>query len=127
MLIRNEGAPLFQSPQYAKGETQQHGFKSDIWALGVTLYLCIVGSPPFTGDNTIELMDSIPTCEESYPKDLISDELRDLLSGMLELDESKRLSISEGGRLPPVDARRAPRRNLHLADRSLNPPRYFPQ
>ena len=33
--------------------------KCDVWSAGIVLYMMIFGKPPFTGDNDLEIMQSI--------------------------------------------------------------------
>lgn len=33
--------------------------KCDIWSAGIVLYMMIFGKPPFTGENDLEIMQSI--------------------------------------------------------------------
>jgi len=44
------GSPLYMSPEQASGDKTIDA-RSDIHALGVVIWECLVGSPPFSGDN----------------------------------------------------------------------------
>jgi len=48
------GTPTFLSPEQAKGEKVD--FRTDIYALGVTLYRYIIGRAPFTADDPMALI-----------------------------------------------------------------------
>ena len=52
------GSPDSMSPEQAKGETDLDP-RSDVWALCVLAYECLVGKPPFHGDNYNALLWSI--------------------------------------------------------------------
>jgi serine/threonine-protein kinase len=52
------GSPHYLSPEQAEGlEDIDH--RADVWAIGVVLYECITGLPPFTGRNYNVLLQSI--------------------------------------------------------------------
>jgi serine/threonine protein kinase len=52
------GSPDYMSPEQARGETDLDP-RSDVWALCVLAYECLVGKPPFHGDNYNALLWSI--------------------------------------------------------------------
>ncbi|MCI0604351.1 serine/threonine protein kinase [bacterium] len=41
------GSPLYMSPEQARGETEKIDSRTDTYALGVTLYELLVGTPPY--------------------------------------------------------------------------------
>ncbi len=47
------GSPLYMAPEQARNEADA---RSDIYALGVLLYQCISGKPPFTGKESIDII-----------------------------------------------------------------------
>ncbi len=48
------GTPEYMAPEQAKGKDATEMF--DIYALGVMLYECLVGEPPFVSNNLVEIM-----------------------------------------------------------------------
>ena len=52
------GSPDYMSPEQARGETDLDP-RSDVWALCVLAYECLVGKPPFYGDNYNALLWAI--------------------------------------------------------------------
>lgn len=75
----------------------------DIWSLGVVLYICLCGFPPFsdelyTRENPYTLAQQIKAGRFDYPSpywDPIGDPALDLIDRMLTVDVAKRISIDE--------------------------------
>ena len=64
------GTPYYMSPEQARGKTID--YRSDLWALGVIVFQCLTGRPPFESDALGELMgmiiyDPIPTLTSRSP------------------------------------------------------------
>ena len=58
------GTPHYMSPEQARGaETVDH--RTDVWALGVIAYECLLGRPPFRGANLATLVLQI--CAQPLP------------------------------------------------------------
>jgi uncharacterized RDD family membrane protein YckC len=55
------GTPLYMSPEQARGEALD--LRSDIYALGATLYHLVSGKPPFQADSVEELMSMHATAK----------------------------------------------------------------
>lgn len=59
------GTPLYLAPEMVCGEPYTRSI--DWWALGVIIYLMIVGETPFDGDDERELFDNIVYKNVEYP------------------------------------------------------------
>ena len=66
----------------------------DIWASGVTLYNLVSGKYPFDGDVIMKLFDNIANMPVKMPEGIVlSEDLVELLFGLLEKDPSKRWNM----------------------------------
>jgi len=50
------GTPLYMSPEQARGEDREIDIRSDLYALGATLYHFVTGVPPFVGKTAAIVM-----------------------------------------------------------------------
>ncbi|KAJ3308698.1 hypothetical protein HDV04_000954, partial [Boothiomyces sp. JEL0838] len=85
------GTATYAAPEMVCGKLYD-GVKTDIWAMGVVLYVMVTGFLPFQGDNIIELFTNIKDFNCTIPSYLSAD-LQDLLSNILEPDASKRIDM----------------------------------
>lgn len=75
----------------------------DVWSLGVVLYICLCGFPPFsdelyTRENPYTLAQQIKMGRFDYPSpywDSVGDPALDLIDRMLTVDVEKRITIDE--------------------------------
>lgn len=89
------GSPLYVAPEVLM---KSYNEKCDVWSAGIILYYLLIGSPPFIGNTTEDLFETIMT--GVYPTDsirwsFISDEAKDLMNQMLTTTRNKRLSASD--------------------------------
>ena len=85
---------------YMAPEVFKHNYdeKSDIWSVGVILYIILCGKPPFDGNNDKEIIKKISVGEYNKKEQSLlnySDELQDLLSKLLEKNAEKRFTAKE--------------------------------
>ena len=93
LLTDSCGTPAFIAPEILKDHPYDP-YLTDIWSSGVVLYIIVSGFFPFRGTNENELRKNI--IEGNYPKLIdISDNLKDLLNKMLEINPNKRISLDE--------------------------------
>lgn len=75
----------------------------DVWSLGVVLYICLCGFPPFsdelyTAQNPYSLAQQIKMGRFDYPSpywDSVGDPALDLIDRMLTVDVEKRITVDE--------------------------------
>uniref|UniRef100_A0A7S1PF91 Protein kinase domain-containing protein n=1 Tax=Percolomonas cosmopolitus TaxID=63605 RepID=A0A7S1PF91_9EUKA len=90
------GTPAFSPPELATPNVPFDGKIADIWSLGVTLFIFVFGHIPFDGSSLIEIYRNIRNQPLEIPNlPAVSNELKDLLSCMLEKDPQKRITISD--------------------------------
>ena len=87
------GTPPYMAPEQARGERQKIDRRTDVYALGATLYDILGGTPPFGGESSVAVMmkvmtedaPSLRTLDPSIPTDLDTIALK-----CLEKDPSRR-------------------------------------
>ena len=85
------GTPEYMAPEQAKGKDATELF--DIYALGVMLFECLVGEPPFVSNNLVEIMarkatERAPSLGEKRPD--LPRTLIKLVDDCLEIDPAMR-------------------------------------
>ena len=93
LLTDSCGTPAFIAPEILKDKPYDP-YMTDIWSSGVVLYIIISGFFPFRGSNETELRKNI--ISGKFPKlNDISENLKDLLDKMLEINPDKRIYLDE--------------------------------
>ena len=77
-LIGVRGTPSFMAPEQVAGDRAEIGPRSDVYALGATLYSLLTGRPPFQAASVIETLDLVRTREPAPPRTLVPGLPRDL-------------------------------------------------
>lgn len=85
------GSPCYAAPEMVAGKTYA-GLPADIWSCGVVLFAMVCGYLPFEDPQTNVLYKKILNTEYSIP-DFVSNDCRDLITGILTADPDKRLTI----------------------------------
>ena len=89
------GSLHYASPEMIMGETY-NGEASDVWSLGVILYVMVTGKLPFDGCNNDEVCNKIVNVIYKFPMDMkISKECKDLIMKMLVHEPQERIKLSD--------------------------------
>ncbi|GAB7359280.1 hypothetical protein MBLNU230_g5934t2 [Neophaeotheca triangularis] len=98
------GTPSYVAPEILESSNRRRYTRAvDVWSLGVVLYICLCGFPPFSDElysteNPYTLSQQIKMGRFDYPSpywDSVGDPALDLIDRMLTVDVEKRISIDE--------------------------------
>ncbi|EAA35234.3 hypothetical protein GE21DRAFT_2466 [Neurospora crassa] len=98
------GTPSYVAPEILTDTRHRKYTKAvDVWSLGVVLYICLCGFPPFSDELTspdfpYSLSDQIRQGKFDYPSpywDPVDDLALDLIDSMLVVDPEKRFTIDD--------------------------------
>lgn len=92
------GSPMYMAPEILLTPEKAHySCLVDIWSIGVTIYECIFGKPPFDVSDEDELKKAVITQSSDYlkfpSKIPISDLAKDLLKKMIQPNPQKRIRL----------------------------------
>jgi serine/threonine protein kinase len=107
------GTPGYMSPEQARGETLDE--RTDLFSLGVVLYLLCTGKEPFAGSNPTAVLTALAVDRQKPARELnpkVPDALSGLIDRLLEkkpadrpesaAEVAKALRLIERGQLPPA-------------------------
>ncbi|CAD8154731.1 unnamed protein product [Paramecium pentaurelia] len=97
VLMTFAGTPLYMSPQILTSQiSRQYSTKTDIWSLGIIFYEVLYGQTPWKASSIQELMIKIQTVPIKFPAiPRVSDQMKQIISKMLKVDEKDRMSWEE--------------------------------
>uniref|UniRef100_A0A1B6D6E4 non-specific serine/threonine protein kinase n=1 Tax=Clastoptera arizonana TaxID=38151 RepID=A0A1B6D6E4_9HEMI len=90
------GTPDYVAPEVLNYEPIS--LATDMWSVGVLIYVLLTGCSPFGGDTKQETFCNITQCRLDFPDDLfedISEEAKDLMVKLMVKAPSKRLTATE--------------------------------
>eukprot|EP00742_Colponemidia_sp_Colp-10_P001574 GILJ01001693.1.p1 GENE.GILJ01001693.1~~GILJ01001693.1.p1 ORF type:complete len:679 (+),score=132.34 GILJ01001693.1:114-2150(+) len=97
------GTPYFMSPEVCRGETYNQ--KSDIWALGCTLYELTTLKKPFDHETLSGVFERIRGGSFDQLPESTHPDIRTLIMAMLTVDPNRRPSIWDVARMPSIKER----------------------
>jgi len=87
------GSPYYIAPEVLR---KKYGPECDVWSLGVIMYILLTGEPPFAGDTTQAIFESVMNGTLKMSKlRHISDDAKKLLQRMLTRDVKERITAVE--------------------------------
>jgi calcium-dependent protein kinase len=87
------GSPYYMAPEMLEGS---YTFETDVWSMGVILFVMMTGVQPFQGQNQDEVFANISRGVYDIrllEKQKCSEEVKDLIKKLLVLDPRRRLSL----------------------------------
>lgn len=90
--LSRTGTPLFVSPECYLDLPID--YPVDLWSLGVTLYVCLVKQYPYNAENR-ESLKKLVLGNFKPNFNVITSQFRQIVTGLLEIDPKKRLTLNE--------------------------------
>ncbi|XP_065920782.1 serine/threonine-protein kinase Chk2-like [Dysidea avara] len=97
------GTPSYLAPEVLTSANKEgYGKAVDCWSLGVILFICLAGYPPFSDEiKEYSLHDQIVNARYTFPDeywDSVSTDAKDLIQRLLTLDPKERITMEEAMR-----------------------------
>eukprot|EP00978_Attheya_sp_CCMP212_P007793 scaffold18143_cov49-Attheya_sp.AAC.2 len=92
------GTPNYIAPEVIEGDKEKrgHSFEVDIWSMGVIIFTCLVGKPPYESKDVKATYQRILANDYKFPSEVqISHQAKDLISSMLQTNPGKRPTLDE--------------------------------
>mmetsp|Transcript_4520 Transcript_4520/g.9083 ORF Transcript_4520/g.9083 Transcript_4520/m.9083 type:complete len:532 (-) Transcript_4520:16-1611(-) len=89
------GTPYYVAPEVLAG---RYAEQSDVWSIGVIMYILLCGSPPFAGNDTVAVLESVKRAQPTFDKKEwmnVSPEAKLMLKALLQREPTSRMSASD--------------------------------
>lgn len=88
------GTPNYLAPEIIANIG--HSYEVDVWSLGVVVYTLLYGRPPFETSDVKKTYKRIKECQYTFNEDIpVSNNAKNLISKLLVVDPSKRLTLDQ--------------------------------
>ena len=87
------GTPNYMAPECCRNKGSDQ--RSDLWSLGCLLYQLFTGFPPFLGKSEYLIFIKSTEAKYFFPENIIEKSAQDLISKLIVIDPSKRLTLDE--------------------------------
>ena len=67
------GSPAYMAPEQVEGLHESIDARTDVFALGATLYQILTGQPPYRGSNYYQLLNRALDCDYPPPRDVVGE------------------------------------------------------
>ncbi|XP_065887189.1 calcium/calmodulin-dependent protein kinase type II subunit alpha-like [Dysidea avara] len=108
------GTPGYLSPEVLEKDPYCHPV--DVWGCGVVLYILLAGYPPFWDDVQERMYKQIKAARYDFPSpewDSVTSEAKQLIRGMLTLDQDARLTAEQVLKHPWIKSREKVASTMH--------------
>jgi calcium-dependent protein kinase len=120
-MNKTAGSPLYMAPELILGT---YTFKTDMWSVGIILYVLLTGVHPFTAEDLEKLFYQIAEGKWNMMvlgRSHCSNEAKDLVEKLLVVSEKERLSADEALQHPwfklnQIDVDKTPRLESQIID-----------
>jgi len=95
VLTTKAGTPYYVAPQVLAGK---YNHMSDLWSVGVIMYVMLCGYPPFYGDTDGEVLSKVRLGKFTFPAQdwqNVSEDAKDLIRKLLKMDPKDRFSAEQ--------------------------------
>ena len=100
-ITHRVGTPTYVAPEVLKNIP--HDERVDMWSVGVTMHVLLVGYAPFMEDDQLKLFAKIKRGEWRFHRQdwkHISEDAKDLVRALLVIDPVERMTVDEALRCP---------------------------